>query len=49
MQREAKRRRRHTQQPTSVSAQHAAKGATIQRPCRAGEYVGFLPFPVDRM
>jgi hypothetical protein len=38
-----------SKQPTSVSAQHAAKGATIQRPCRAGEYVGFLPFPVDRM
>jgi hypothetical protein len=55
MQREAKRRRRHTQYALCQKATDkrfsttCRQGATIQRPSRAGEYIGFLPFSVDRM
>ena len=52
MQREAKRRRRHTQyalcqKATDKRFSNAAKGATIPHPGWAGEHVGFMPFRLN--
>jgi len=33
----------------SNTAAQTTLGTTIQRPSWAGEHIGFMPFPVDRM